>query len=171
MGMKITQVATLMILAMLSFTEGQQSLPPLPSPGPVPVPQGAGLGSPYTGSPQAYGTTVQPHGGYQVQPGQPDLGTDSSGWPNYPYPQYHNPYYEGVSPRDMFSGTVDWFFALPSTVMDRFSGFMDRNFFPQSPAAQGSKSQPESQAPTVPQANPGTSQSLPPAGAYQPDPR
>ncbi len=65
---------------------------------------------------------------------------DSSGWPVYPYPSYHNPFYSENSARDLFSGTVDWIIGFPSTVMDRVSNFLDRKVFPQTPATHGAGS-------------------------------
>jgi len=75
--------------------------------------------------------------------GQPVEGT---GWPTYPYPQYHNPYYQPSDPRAVFNETVDWFFRLPSTVMDRFANFLDKNLFPASPATYGNDSSPKGSA-------------------------
>lgn len=65
--------------------------------------------------------------------------SDASGWPVYPYPDYHNPFYSGNSPRDLFSGTLDWIVALPTTVMDKVSNFLDRKVFPQAPATHGAR--------------------------------
>jgi hypothetical protein len=65
---------------------------------------------------------------------------DASGWPVYPYPSYHNPFYTENAARDLFSGTVDWIIGFPTTVMDRLSNFLDRKVFPQTPATHGARS-------------------------------
>ncbi|MGC8907045.1 MAG: hypothetical protein ACP5M0_06335 [Desulfomonilaceae bacterium] len=93
---------------------------------------------------------------------------DASGWPVYPYPSYHNPFYSENSARDLFSGTVDWIIGFPTTVMDRLSNFLDRKVFPQTPATHGARSpnpngvQPLYVAPERPA-------SLPPAKPYVKD--
>jgi len=99
--------------------------------------------------------------------GEASLSTDPSGWPVYPYPQYHNPYYRSSSPRDIFSGTVDWLVSFPTTLMDRVSNFLDRKVFPQVPAAQGSRSPAPGQVQSLPPV-PEKPASLPAAMPYKP---
>jgi hypothetical protein len=170
MGIKSLPAIIVLFLSLGSFAQGQQNLPYSSSPvaGSFPSAQGMTPNSPYSGTGQGYNRPQDQQGGYPVQSQPLNPGTDAAGWPNYPYPQYHNPYYGGVPTRDLVSGTIEWLVTLPSTVMDRFSGFMDRSFFPQSPATQGGDSQ--KQTPTSPgtQANPGAVGSLPPASVYAP---
>lgn len=170
MGTRSLPTIIVLLLSLASFAQGQQNMPYSSSPvaGSFPSTQGATPNSPYSGTGQIYSGSPNQHGGYPV-PNQPvNPGTDATGWPNYPYPQYHNPYYGGVSTRDFVSGTIEWLVTFPSTVMDRFSGFMDRSFFPPSPATQGGD--PQKQTPVSPgvPANPGGAGSLPPATAYTP---
>lgn len=170
MGIRSLPAAVVLLLSLVSFAQCQQNTPYSSSPvaGSLPQVQGTTQTPSYNGTNQGYNGPHDQQGGYPVQNQSLNPGTDATGWPNYPYPQYHNPYYGGVSTRDMVSGTIEWLVTLPSTVMDRFSGFMDRNFFPQSPATQGADSQ--KQAPTSPgtPAGGGTAESLPPASVYSP---
>ncbi|MEI8182895.1 MAG: hypothetical protein WCG29_09340 [Desulfomonile sp.] len=171
MRIKILPAVLLMILTAVSFSEGQQNLPSSPLPGAGSFPQETVPNPPYAGGTQGYGGSLQQQGGSPVQNQQLNPGTDATGWPNYPYPQYHNPYYGGISTRDLVSGTLEWLVSLPSTVFDRFSGFVDRNFFPQSPATQGGGTQPQTQTPSGAQTSPGTTGPLPPANVYGPGSR
>ncbi len=57
--------------------------------------------------------------------------------PQYPYSQYHNPYYTGVSGREIFSDAADWIIKLPFSIMDRVSNIVDYRFFPRVPATHG----------------------------------
>ncbi len=94
-------------------------------------------------APNGYQPPVQAQTPIQTQipsPGQP---VEGAGWPTYPYPQYHNPYYQSSDPRTVFNETVDWVFRLPSNVMDRFANFLDKNFFPPSPATHGNEASPQ----------------------------
>ena len=66
----------------------------------------------------------------QVQPLQPQSQSSAPGWPNYAYPEYNNPYYDGSSPGKMVSGAIDWALSFPSSVWDQFSGYLDSKLFP-----------------------------------------
>ncbi len=98
------------------------------------------------GRPNAYSAANQPlpppvpNSPSPASPNNETMPSDASGWPVYPYPEYHNPFYSGTSPRDLFSGTVEWIVGLPSAVMDNLSNFLDRKVFPLAPATHGSKS-------------------------------
>lgn len=105
---------------------------------------------------------------------QQGAGSDAGQWPYYPYPQYHNPYYDEriMRPRDALSGTIDWLLTLPSNVMDRVSNFLDGTVFPQAPATRGAR--PDSQPLSSPQPGGGTATTPPqaaPAAPAAPAPR
>lgn len=68
---------------------------------------------------------------------QPYSGESASQWPNYPYSQYNNPYYDGGNQGNLVSGLIDWALAFPSSTWDRLSEFLDNNLFPRSPATYG----------------------------------
>lgn len=164
MGIKSILGVSLLTLALVAASEAQQSQYPVQPPGAAPVPYASSSpATPY--SPPAAGSlpATQPLPQPQSQGGPPPSGVQQSEWPHYPYPQYHNPYYQQMSPRDAISGTIDWVFALPSHIMDRFSNFLDGNFFPQVPATQGAQSQPNTQV------VPGTNPSPLPATVYSPN--
>jgi hypothetical protein len=57
--------------------------------------------------------------------------------PCYPYPKYHNPYYDGTQPGSVMSDVLQWLMELPSGVMEKFSNLMDSRFFPAKPATDG----------------------------------
>ncbi|MBI4965863.1 MAG: hypothetical protein HY913_21475 [Desulfomonile tiedjei] len=121
---------------------------------------------------QTYGGTHQPPAAYQGQPGSPDYSSGTQGDPAYPYPPYHNPYYEGaVSPRNFLSGTIDWVFSLPSNAIDSFSNFLDSNFFPRAPATSGGAPSAQPQGGHPSPGAPANSAPLPPASVYGPPSR
>jgi len=169
MGIKTVLGASFLILALVSSTWAQQG-PPYPQvrpSGPVPygqtpaVPYGAGpvQGSGYQPQAPSYPQGQQSPGGY---------GSNAAEWPYYQYPQYHNPYYQGVNPQEAISGTIDWFFTLPAHLMDRIANFLDGNFFPQAPATQGVTQQQPGQAQSTTQGGPGVPSSPPQAGLPNP---
>jgi hypothetical protein len=131
------------LLALLTFVASAyawENQPPRNNSNPATVSQGNDPGQPL--APQPPFNPVGPSGQTPVSTPARDAntGSDATGWPVYPYPQYHNPHYGGSSsPRDVFSGTVDWIIGFPSTLMGRVSNFLDRKVFPQVPAAQGSR--------------------------------
>ena len=97
---------------------------------------------------------------------EPQSQSNAPGWPNYTYPEYNNPYYDGSSPGNMVSGAIDWALSFPSSVWDQFSGYLDSKLFPRSPATYGGKSpQAQSVAPHNPDLEP---PNLPPANSYTP---
>lgn len=98
------------------------------------------VGKQWTSSPNQLSPTPFSGPGQAGVPNYDTMANDASGWPVYPYPSYHNPYYSENSPRDLFSGTVDWIVGFPSTVMDSLSNFLDRKVFPQMPATHGARS-------------------------------
>ncbi len=161
MGIKNILGVSLLTLILVSSVEAQQGRYPVQTPGlaPVPYPSTSPV-APYGPSVPGYSPAAQPPAPapFQAVPG-PSAGQQSQ-WPHYPYPQYHNPYYREMSPRDAISGTIDWVFALPSHLMDRFSSFLDGNVFPQVPATQGAQGQPR------PQVVPNTNPPPPPATPY-----
>ncbi|MGA8830847.1 MAG: hypothetical protein WB554_04515 [Desulfomonilaceae bacterium] len=103
------------------------------------------------------------------QPSQPQSQSNAPGWPNYAYPEYNNPYYDGSSPGKMVSGAIDWALSFPSSVWDQFSGYLDSKLFPTSPATYGGKS--PQVLPVAPQNPVRESPNLPPANSYTPDGR
>jgi len=127
---------------------------------------------PYAPPGQSYGGSYQPPDSYPGQPVPPDYASGTQGDPAYPYPPYHNPYYDGaVAPRNVLSGTIDWFFSLPANAIDSFSNFLDNNFFPRAPATSGGSSQSQPQGAYPTQGGPAPSAPIPPANAYGPPPR
>jgi len=162
---------SLLILITVSQAGAQHAQYPAPAPGSAPVPSGQGIPAPQaTYPPQGYGAQPQipPQPIYQYQ--QPGTEASTGEWPYYPYPPYHNPYYEQrMSPRDAITGTIDWLLALPSTLMDRMGNFLDGRVFPQAPAAQGVR--PSAQDSPGAQPIAGAPSGLPEAGATAPAPR
>lgn len=141
MGTRSIMATLLVLLTVVTPAYVWGETLPLPSNPPLgTLSPGTAPGQPLSQQSPSY--PVQPSGQLPTtQPaGEASLGSDASGWPAYPYPEYHNPYYRGSSPRDIFSGTVDWLVTFPTTLMDRVSNFLDRKVFPQIPAAQGSRS-------------------------------
>ncbi|MFH0821966.1 MAG: hypothetical protein V2B18_04395 [Pseudomonadota bacterium] len=67
--------------------------------------------------------------------------------PQYPYPPYHNPYYEGPSPGRSITNALEWVLGIPTAIVDRVADMVDAKFFPKIPAAHGGKPNPESPAP------------------------
>ncbi len=142
MKTKSLTCVALLVLTALCSAQGQQSQPPEAYSGVAPAPQERPTTPPpQVPPPQSDVTPARPPASYQVQP----LPGDSSGinyaeWPTYPYPQYHNPYYDSAhQARSFVSGTIDWLFNLPSDLVDRFSNYMDGTFFPPTPATSGSQ--------------------------------
>ena len=123
----------LLVLAAACSAEGQQNQPPAANPGVEPPPLAAAS--------QTQVTPASPPASYQVQPLPGDSsGTNCTEWPTYPYPQYHNPYYDGAHQvRSFVSGTLDWLLNVPSNLYDRFSNIVDGAFFPPAPATSGSR--------------------------------
>ncbi len=97
-----------------------------PQVGPQPGIQGV---SPYANRPPE---------GYQPPLAQPQQApTAQDGWPHYPYPQYHNPYYEGPPNKNLLTHAVDWVLAVPSNAIEHLCDFLDRRVFPKIPATHG----------------------------------
>jgi hypothetical protein len=165
---------SIVVLVMVSSSLGQswQGQSPGLQPGMAPTPQGAApAGQPYATTTPGYGSQPQSPSRYEAQSIPPDQGTGREAPSPYPYPPYHNPYYNGASAGQFLSGTVDWLFSLPSSLIDRVANFMDGNFFPQSPATSGGTPQSEVQRAPATQESQRIEQSLPPAAVYQPGSR
>jgi hypothetical protein len=112
-----------------------------------PVPPGTG-NAPLAGYPQAQGGPAS-----EVSPGYaagaptwqgngtpPTQGLDvpgRQGYPTYPYPPYHNPYFEGRVQPSFITRTLDWLFSVHTGVMDRVADYVDGKFFPRAPATSG----------------------------------
>lgn len=138
MGIKCMVGIAITVLVAAGAAWSQQPPYPVPAPQSVPVPQVRPQGSPYADPPTSYGSPgLPPSGGYQHRGPAPQAGTNQTQWPSYPYPQYHNPYYQGVDPRTAINGTIDWLFSLPAVLMDKVSNVVDRGFFPRQPATSG----------------------------------
>ena len=99
------------------------------------------------------------------QPVHPQTEGNPSGWPNYAYPPYHNPYYYGGT-GNLLSGAIDWVLEFPSSAWDRFSEFLDRRLFPNSPATYGGK---PNTSPIPPQNAVPQNGELPKANPYKSD--
>jgi hypothetical protein len=84
--------------------------------------------------------------------------TNEPGYPQYPYPPYRNPYYDGTPSGNFASKTVDWLLSFPSNLFNRVSDYLDGTFFPQAPATQG-------RGPAGP-TDPGSGTHPPPASPY-----
>lgn len=164
MGIKCMVGVAVMILVVAGSAQSQQNTYPGPAPQTAPVPQAVGPHGlpPYSRPPANYQSPGFPSGdnGYQ-QPARQGP-TNQAQWPTYPYPQYHNPYYQGADPRAALTGTIDWLFSLPAVVMDKFSNVVDRNFFPRQPATSGGSVPAPTHSPTVNQPAP-----TPQTGAVQ----
>ncbi|MGO8881554.1 MAG: hypothetical protein ACLQMS_18905 [Desulfomonilaceae bacterium] len=158
-------MSTLIISQGLAQVAGSQH-------GPGGYASGIGSQAPQQGdSPNAVNhTPIAPQtGSGSGQPLQPQSQSSAPGWPNYAYPEYNNPYYDGSSPGKMVSGAIDWALSFPSSVWDQFSGYLDSKLFPRSPATYGGKS-PQVQ-PVAPQNPVGEPPNLPPANSYTPNGR
>ncbi len=57
--------------------------------------------------------------------------------PQYPYPQYHNPFYDGRTINEYFSGTWQWVRHLPWKVVDGLTGVLDKKIFSKAGQPQG----------------------------------
>ncbi len=119
----------------------------------------------------SYGVAPVTPGQIQTRPevsqsSQGQAGGNTTGWPNYPYPPYHNPYYDGGTPGNLLSGAIDWVLEFPSSAWDRFSEFLDSKLFPNSAATYGGKPNVE---PTKPQSVEKQPQNLPAANSYKMD--
>lgn len=137
-------------------------------------PPGGASGGAYTLSPQS-GAPQQPYQGtaqHGALPGSPPLyspqpthqGTAAQdGYPQYPYPQYHNPYYSvgSVNAKDLVSYAVDWLFTLPSNIAEQLSNIVDNRFFPQTPATHGGQTQSHIPGTQPSQAGPSVTQMTP----------
>jgi len=162
---------SIVVLMTVSVALGQtwQGQPQSLQPGISAPPQGAlSRDQPYVATQPGYGSLPQPPSRYQTQPIPQDPGTGRDATPPYQYPPYHNPYYNGTSAGEFLSGTVDWLFSLPSSLIDRAANFMDGNFFPQTPATHGGPAQSEVQVGPSFRDSQGPVQPLPPAAVYQP---
>lgn len=167
MRVKGILTVTLLVLFVVSMADGWQNQPAVTGPGvttaqptmPPPVP-------PYSSGQQPYGQPYPPAAAYPNQPGAaPSAGAAQDG-PTYPYPPYHNPYYDGTSARNFVNGSIEWLFGLPGQAIDTVSNFIDNRFFPQQPATSGGFPQPVP-APPVP----ANQTPLPPASTYVPPTR
>lgn len=128
-----------------------------------PVYQGVpAQGQAYQGFPQG-NPGSPPSGALQNRSGQGYQGADEPGLPQYPYPAYPNPFFDGTSARNFLAGTMDWLITLPSNLLDRFSNYVDGTVFPQAPATHGQG--PNVSAPQPP--TPGSLEPLPPASPYR----
>ncbi|MGB6067754.1 MAG: hypothetical protein WBG50_23355 [Desulfomonilaceae bacterium] len=170
MAIKRVLGVSILVLMTVAVAQGQswQSQSPDSQPGAAPVTQGVyPSGQSYGANPAGYSGLPQSSDRYQAQsvPLEPSSGRMAP--PSYPYPPYHNPYYNGVSAGEFLSGTVDWLFNLPSGLIDRVANFMDGNFFPQTPATQGGAPQSQVQGESPVQENRVPTQTLPPASSYQ----
>jgi hypothetical protein len=172
MRIKSVPVVFLLVLSMISLAQAWNS-----SPAPA-TPAGSSPNvtyptvQPYAPPAQSHDAAYPPPAGYQGQPTAPDPAMSAQGDPAYPYPPYHNPYYDGdISPRNFLSGTIEWVFSLPSTALDSVSNFLDNNFFPRAPATSGGSSQSQPQALYPQQGSPGTPLPLPPANVAAPPSR
>jgi len=171
MAIKRVLGVSIVVLMMVSIAQGQnwQGQTSGLQPRIGPIPQGAPLpDQPYVATPPGYGNLPQSPSGYQAQSIPQHLGVGRDAPPPYPYPPYQNPYYNGVSTGEFLSGTVDWLFGLPSSLIDRVANFMDGNFFPQTPATHGGPPQPDVQREPSFQDDQGIAHQLPPAAIYQP---
>ena len=133
-----------------------------------------------TGDPQAGGSPTWNRAQTQQLPplgGQPGYGGTSpippvyqgrqyeppnqAGYPRYPYPRYHNPYYDGAPTGNFASSAVDWLLSFPSNLLNHVSNYLDGTFFPQAPATSGQGA--------VRSPVPGSRAPLPPASGYNPN--
>lgn len=158
---------TLLVLCAVAAANGWQNQPSGTGPTVTIVqPAAQAPAPPYAGTPPSYGQQHPPAAAYPEQAGvAPSPGSAQAG-PQYPYPPYHNPYYDGTSARNVLNGTIEWLFGLPGQAVETVSNFIDARFFPVQPATSGGQPQ---QAPA--QSVPPNRTPLPPAGTYTPPAR
>jgi hypothetical protein len=160
---------TLLVLCVISAANAWQTQPAATGPAVSTAQPSAPPAAPsFTGPPQGYGQQYPPAAAYPNQAGATPAPGNAQAGPTYPYPPYHNPYYDGNSVRNVLNGTVEWLFGLPGQAVETVSNFIDARFFPVQPATSGGQSQqaPVQQPPAQPV--PVTPAPLPPASAYAP---
>lgn len=169
---RMTLFAIVAVLSLSCTAVGAQQVGPVTAP-PAQVPYSYDTNAPQPpvySPPNAQPGYTNPQG-YQQPTAEAYPPPNQSPYPNYPYPPYHNPYYNGMSPKNMLSNTIDWLLALPSTVAGNFSNILDSRVFPAQPAGSGGRPphtvQPS--APPVPDSAP--TGPLPPAQPYVRNPR
>jgi hypothetical protein len=71
----------------------------------------------------------------EFQPGKAQASEEI--WPKYPYPAYHNPFYEGPPDKNLAAQALDWMMGVPSIFANAFAQFMDKQVYPRIPATHG----------------------------------
>ncbi len=169
--MRITGIVA--ILALMVGTVGVAAAWQRPSAGPPPAAPQMTQAQAYPPSPSGQPT---PEGWPATPPaGQPYAGPENQsptapGFPQYPYPQHHNPYFNDTPAGGFFSGAMDWLLSFPQTFLDRATNYIDGTFFPQTPATHGQSGQSGGKADPLAESA-SQRQPLPPAQRYVPQPR
>ncbi len=156
-----------------SVCPGQNMGPAPRMPGSAGIPgQFSGPGGQVMGGGQDYyrGSHQRPPT-HMAQPAPGQVESVPSGHPSYPYPPYHNPYYDGTSHNSFVSNILDWVFSVPTSVMDRFADYVDRRFFPAAPATRGQNPNPAVMGGPGQSCAPVQAAPAAPATAYDPDRR
>jgi hypothetical protein len=166
--MRVKSIFTvgLLVLCVVSLADGWQNQPAATGPGVTTAQPPRPPAPPYFGGQQSYGQPYPPITPYSDRGGAAHQAVGAQDAPTYPYPPYHNPYYDGTSARNFVNGTIEWVFGLPSMALDGVANFLDNKFFPQQPATSGGTPEP-APAPRVP----ATQAPLPPASTYTPPAR
>jgi hypothetical protein len=130
------------LLAILVILEGSvgawQNQPVVQERSPAPNKQSTyGSGPGQIIPPQPYGRPDGLLPGQQSQTAPGALQTGDPDMPSYPYPKYHNPYYDGTEPGSVISEMFQWLREIQSGVMERVSNIIDSRFFPAKPATDG----------------------------------
>ncbi|MBI5568348.1 MAG: hypothetical protein HY914_00230 [Desulfomonile tiedjei] len=131
-------------MTMVHSVYGEPAQQPTSSPAVAPQPRvtpyvpGA---APYvSGAASNVAPAMQPERPYPTQPraAQPEARFTGPDVPYYPYPPYHNPYYEEYARNNSMAESIDRLRNWSSDVWDRVSDVVTNRFYPTRPAAQGS---------------------------------
>jgi hypothetical protein len=166
--MRIISIITIVALMVGTAVLAGAWQRPTAAPQPVApqMPQAQAYPPSTVGQPTPQGWPATPPAG-QSYAGPENQSSAQPGYPQYPYAQHHNPYYNEAAPGNYFSGVMDWLLSLPQSLLDRTTNYIDGTFFPQSPATHGQVGQ--SGGAADPQAESAAQrQPLPPAQRYIP---
>jgi hypothetical protein len=176
MRLPVVFTLSLAILCSVALAQAQEQQFPPPTAG-VSNSPGASAYDPQRAGTPAPGTMLsRPPTSYRPQENSAGVRVEENDFPRYPYPPYPNPYYEGLTSRNVLNEGLDWFWGVSSHLADRVSNFVDTGIFPKRPATHGGGPQipnpiPEPPLTPVPSAGsvPTTGSLPPPASGGAPD--